>query len=164
MLSISFCNLLLHSEMRGVSWCDLFHAFRSILCANTNIRNYPMCALSCFTVSDCLPPNRLQPTRLLCPWDFPSKNTGVGCCSLLQGIFQTEGSYPCFLHLLHYRWIIYLWATREALTIRDCNNKGQRLVKWTKKKKNDNNNLQFKESLLFSCLIALSQSLNFSES
>ena len=25
----------------------------------------------------------LQPTRLLCPWDFPSKSTGVGCHCLL---------------------------------------------------------------------------------
>ena len=26
-----------------------------------------------------------QPTRLLCPWDFPDKHTGVGCHFLLQG-------------------------------------------------------------------------------
>ena len=25
----------------------------------------------------------LQPTRLLCPWDFPGKSTGVGCHCLL---------------------------------------------------------------------------------
>ena len=30
-------------------------------------------------VSDSSRPHRLQPTRLLCPWDFPSKSTGVGC-------------------------------------------------------------------------------------
>ena len=29
-------------------------------------------------------PHRRQPTRLLCPWDSPSKNTGVGCHFLLQ--------------------------------------------------------------------------------
>ena len=29
--------------------------------------------------------------RLLCPWDFPGKNTGVGCHFLLQGIFSTQG-------------------------------------------------------------------------
>ena len=29
--------------------------------------------------SDSLPPRGLQPTRLLCPWHFPGKNTGVGC-------------------------------------------------------------------------------------
>ena len=26
---------------------------------------------------------------LLCPWDFPGKNTRVGCHALLQGIFMT---------------------------------------------------------------------------
>ena len=31
-----------------------------------------------------------QLTRLLCPWDFPGKNTGVGCHFLLQGIFPTQ--------------------------------------------------------------------------
>ena len=31
---------------------------------------------------------------LLCPWDFPGKNTGVGCYFLLQGIFLTHGLNP----------------------------------------------------------------------
>ena len=31
-----------------------------------------------------LRPHRRQPTRLLCPWDSPGKNTGVGCHFLLQ--------------------------------------------------------------------------------
>ena len=31
-----------------------------------------------------LRPHRQQPTRLLCPWDYPGKNTGVGCHFLLQ--------------------------------------------------------------------------------
>ena len=35
-------------------------------------------------VSDSSQPHGLQPTRLLCPWDFPSKSTGVGCHFLLQ--------------------------------------------------------------------------------
>ena len=35
--------------------------------------------------------------RLLCPWDSPGKNTGMGCYALLQGIFPTQGSN---LHLL----------------------------------------------------------------
>ena len=42
----------------------------------------------------------LWSTRLLCPWDSPGKNTGVGCHFLLQGIFSTQGSNPCLLHLL----------------------------------------------------------------
>ena len=40
-------------------------------------------------VSDPLQPRALQPARLLCPWDSPGENTGVGCQSLLQGLFLT---------------------------------------------------------------------------
>ena len=39
-------------------------------------------------VSDSLRPHGLQPTRLLHPWDFPGKSTGVGCHCLLQMIQQ----------------------------------------------------------------------------
>ena len=37
----------------------------------------------CSVVSDSLWPHGLYPTRLLCPWDFPGKNTGVGSHFLL---------------------------------------------------------------------------------
>ena len=36
-----------------------------------------------------LQPHRLQPTRILCRWDSPGKNTVIGCHFLLQGIFPT---------------------------------------------------------------------------
>ena len=39
---------------------------------------------SCSVVSDSQRPQGLQPTRLLCPWDFPGKSTGVGCHCLLR--------------------------------------------------------------------------------
>ena len=42
-------------------------------------------------VSDSLGPHGLQPARLLCLCNFPGKNSGVGCYSLLQGIFLTQG-------------------------------------------------------------------------
>ena len=45
--------------------------------------------------------SRLWPMKLRCPWDFPGKNTGVGCHFFLQGIFLSQGSNP---HLLHPRW------------------------------------------------------------
>ena len=48
--------------------------------------------------------NSLQPARLLCPWNSPGKNTGVGSHSLLQEIFPTQGSNPV---LLHCRQILY---------------------------------------------------------
>ena len=53
-------------------------------------------AQSCQTL---LQPYGLQPASLLCTWDFPGENTGVGCHFLLQGNFPTQGSKP---HLLHW--------------------------------------------------------------
>ena len=48
-------------------------------------------------MSNSLQPYGLSPARLLCPWDSPGKNTGVGCHAFLQGIFLTQGLNP---HLL----------------------------------------------------------------
>ena len=64
---------------------------------------------SCLTLYD-----PMEPSRLLCPWDFPGNNNGVGCHFLLQGIFLTQGSKPCLLRLLYCRQILYHRATREA--------------------------------------------------
>ena len=44
-------------------------------------------------MSDSLPPYELYPAWFLCPWDSSGKNTGVGCHTLPQGIFQTQGKY-----------------------------------------------------------------------
>ena len=43
-------------------------------------------------------------TRILCPWDFPGKNTGVGYYCDLQGIFLTEGLNP---GVPHWKQILY---------------------------------------------------------
>ena len=53
-----------------------------------------------------------EPTRLLCPWDSPDKNTRVGCHSLLEGI-QAQGSNP---GLLHRKQILYHLSHRGAPT------------------------------------------------
>ena len=45
----------------------------------------------------------ISSTRLFCPWNFPGKNTGVGCHFLLKGIFLTQGSNPHLLCLLHWQ-------------------------------------------------------------
>ena len=55
-------------------------------------------------VSDSLRPHGFQPTRRLCPWDFPHKGTGVGCHCLLQGIFLTHELNP---GLPHCRQMLY---------------------------------------------------------
>ena len=49
-------------------------------------------------VSDSLRPHGLQPTRLLCPWDSPGKNTGVSCHFFLRKIFPDQGLNLCLLH------------------------------------------------------------------
>ena len=54
-------------------------------------------------VSDSLQPHGLWPSRLFCPWDSPGKNTGVGCHSVPQGIFLTQGLNPRLLCLLHWQ-------------------------------------------------------------
>ena len=48
-------------------------------------------------MSDPLQLYGLCPSRLLCPWDFSGKNTGMGCYFLLQRIFPTQGSNLCLL-------------------------------------------------------------------
>ena len=65
-------------------------------------REAPAYVLLHSVASDLLWPHGLQPTRLLCPWDSPGKNTGVGCHALLLGIFLTQGlNSALFLLLCH---------------------------------------------------------------
>ena len=53
-------------------------------------------------VSDSSQPHGLQPTRLLHPWDFPSKSTGVGCHCLLRYM------YICIYKYIHI-YLVYLY-------------------------------------------------------
>ena len=64
-----------------------------------------VCVCVSFSVtSNSLEPHELRLTRPLCPWNSPSKNTGVSCYSLFQGMFPTQGLNP---GLLHRRRILY---------------------------------------------------------
>ena len=45
------------------------------------------------------------------PWDFPSKNTGVGCHFLLQEIFPTQGLNP---GLPHCRQMLYHLSNQRS--------------------------------------------------
>ena len=63
----------------------------------------PQLVLGHSDVSDSLQPQGLQPAMLLCPWDFPGKNIGVGCHFTLQGIFPTQGLNSCLFHFLHWQ-------------------------------------------------------------
>ena len=73
---------------------DLTTAFRKGKCVNMDCCCCFLVAQLCLTL---LWPCGLQPTRLNHPWNFPGKNTGMGCHFLLQGIFPTQGLNPCLL-------------------------------------------------------------------
>ena len=82
--------------------CEILHAPNGL----NPFSLKPVCTRVCqvtSVVSDSVHPNGLQPTKLLCPWESPGKNTGVDCHALFQGIFLTQGSNPCLLHILHWQ-------------------------------------------------------------
>ena len=66
------CNVTLELQGYKVAAFNLGHTF---------------VAKSCPTL---LQPQGLQPTRLLCPWDLPGKNSRRGCHFLLQGILPNK--------------------------------------------------------------------------
>ena len=70
------------------------------------------CVCACSVMSNSLQPHGLQPARLLCPWNFPGKNTGMGCRFLLPRIFwrRNQTCISCIG-----RQILYHWATWEAI-------------------------------------------------
>ena len=76
-----------------ISTSSLHHIDKALNCRILD----PEVLLLLFIHQSCL--TLLQPARLLCPWDFPGKNTGVGCHFLLQEVFPTQGSNPSLLHL-----------------------------------------------------------------
>ena len=73
------------------------------------------CMCECSAMFGSSPSHRLWPTRLLYLWNFPGKNTGVGCLFLLQGIFLTQKSNSRFPHRLRCRQILYHSTTWEAI-------------------------------------------------
>ena len=88
---------ILHFSFNSAILLDFFFHMCVCVC---------VCVHTCSVIQLCLTlrPYGLQPSRLLCPWDFPNKHTGAGCHFLLQEILLTQRSN---LGLLHW-WAIYL--------------------------------------------------------
>ena len=85
--------------------CPLFSFISSIwISKRIHTCTHTSCMLSHFSHVRLFETLWTVATRLLCPWDSPGKNTGVGCHGPLQGIFLTQESNPCLLCLL-------LWQT-----------------------------------------------------
>ena len=71
-------------------------------------------------MSNALQPYRQYPTRPLCPWDSPGKNTGVGCHFFLQGMILPQGLNPSLFHLPALAgWFLMTGTTWEACDLAD---------------------------------------------
>ena len=92
-------------------------------------------------VSYSLRPHALQPTRLLCPWDFSGKSTRVGCHCLLRSIQQTASIF--FYEILRKAtwWIRFKY---NLMTISQNHWQWQSIVK---KDRNNSNIAQFSSVL-----------------
>ena len=76
--------------------------------------------------SDPQRPHGLQPSRLLCPRDFPGKSTGVGCHCLLRAptlyYSQTPPPPSKIIHIyvvcVHYSYMINIFMSIKILSVR----------------------------------------------
>ena len=65
--------------------------------------------------SDSFQSREPEPTTLLCPWNFPGRNTGVGCHFLLQGFFLTQDpTWVSWISCIG-RGVLYSCAAWESL-------------------------------------------------
>ena len=64
-------------------------------------------------VSDSSRPHGPQPTRLLCPWDFPGKSPGVGCHRLLRVESQLSTNKCCLLVDSSYNYMLAMIASQQ---------------------------------------------------
>ena len=120
---LSFCNSLnlsfliwnadnnnscLKMIVVGIKWENAYKVFSIMLCCMLSIyisiTNSQSQSVSHSVVSDSLWPHGLKPARPLCPWDFPGKNSGVGCHFLLQENLLDSGIKP---ESAYCSWILY---------------------------------------------------------
>ena len=110
----NICLLYIFSIMQKLNILDFFftllYSYGIILCIHKKFPDSSSLDCMCESVLSHVRPfvtlwtgARQAPP----PWDSPGKNTGVGCCFLLQGIFPTQESNLRLLRLLHCRWILY---------------------------------------------------------
>ena len=97
-------NFQSHDQLqKGLQQCVAFYPLLC-LCISLSSPFFPrlpslhfvegLCLCCCLVTKSCLTLLQLHglwPARLLCPWDFPGNETGVGCHFLLQEIFLTQG-------------------------------------------------------------------------
>ena len=110
--SVAFRSLSLLVRRLGTVPCTLVEILDSVCKAPGEFLG-GVCG-SLVRLSNSLRLHGLQPTRLLCSWNFPGKNYWNGSPFLLQGIFLTQGWNPHLLCLLHWQADSTTCATWEA--------------------------------------------------
>ena len=98
-LCLIFCWEFLHLCSSVILVCNFLFLYNA--CCSLILEKCRLAYNS--VVSNPLHSYGLYSLRLLCPRDFSSKNTGVGCNSFLQGICPTERSNPSLLSLLYWQ-------------------------------------------------------------
>ena len=105
---------LLESGRRQATLSDLFTHQHSrnlrpigTLLGDAHARDRQLCVRHSLSMSDSLRPHGMQPARLLCPWDSPGKDSGVGCHALLQGILRPRDRTHVSCASFTGRWILY---------------------------------------------------------
>ena len=89
-------------------------------CCSKCERQRPVCCCCqvASVVSDPVWPHRWQPTRLLHPWDFPGRSTGVGCHCLLHGQSKKKQIWmrEPWGHIYNYpTWTNIFWELKVVL-------------------------------------------------
>ena len=90
--------------------CSLFPTLQSNISLSLKVALLLLLLLSCFSRVRLQRPHGLQPTRLLHPWDFPGKSTGVGCHCLLRN-YVPESSKK----VRNPMYLLYVWERQPAM-------------------------------------------------
>ena len=107
-----FDILTLRNPFKYVFICaHIFYVRRCDFEVGLDVCIHARCVCVCVCVSCSVMSDSLRPTRPLCSWSFPGKNTGVSSYFLLQGIFLTQGLN---LGLPHCRQILYHLSHQES--------------------------------------------------
>ena len=77
-----------------------------------------VCVLSFSVVSDSLQFHGLLPSRLLCLWNFPYKNNGVGCHFLLHSqCIHIINHFVTYFKYIQFLFVNYGWKKVEKIPI-----------------------------------------------
>ena len=79
-------------------WIYISPPKKDIQMANKHPRRFSTSSAMKWSESRSVMSDSMRPHGLDSPWNSPGQNTGVGNLSLLQGIFQTQGSNPGLPH------------------------------------------------------------------